>query len=835
MAQVPQYVAQGSAETGPVGVLAGPEAFGGAAAGAGLRDLASGIAQVGDVLEKRKQQQELVWVNDTITQAQDYWMKEMDRRQKEAPLGAPDFTPTLTKDYEKFVSDQLKAAPSRTTAVALRQDLGHFGLQLEKQSMEFEAHQRLLKTTADLETSNNRAEAAVFRDPSMLDALSAQQTTAIQAGGKGRLPQSTLQTLNHGATVQLFQTALASYEANDKPEEGLKLLDNKQYDGLIDGRVRAAWVDKYNRQIEQKILKDRAAIEEAHKSNIEQIRSTGKAIPSYDLELTSKLIPRAAQDVQMAYQFYAGKNVIENGDPQYIAKSLEALRPQVITTPNYGLREDGTPKGPGFFGELQRPGGDISTEISIGVPINGKETSIPTLVPTLTEGEKKSLLSLQPGEKPSPEIVKKATEYAQKRQSLGLSPFVNAGETVYVNPKTLEPALSTTPGAVNFATGNPPGQDLSPHEQGQVYAELVKLAEKEFDLRQKDPAGAADRTTELMKLNADYAAEQDPAKAALLQQQIYASRLAWQSSVGIPKFAQRVISLEDARQFSDRLRKGSAVERQAAWLQLEQQTGNHFGEVVSALQQLPAGERLPGKDILLGLKADTPEGKRLAVALNNSDKVLNEGMTPSDVQLLRNKVATQTGMTNLKDALYAVGGERGQFFNDYLDATEAYAKQLRLDKVSGDPASIAVEHLINKEFSFGSSPNGRKFFIPVRNPDGTSFSPEDLARIKQRLTSDYSAILKSENYAIDVYGGKFPGLSAEYYAPRIADALASRSIWVNNAKNDGVELYMDLTGDGNYLQVFDKAHQPIYRNFQQVSSETRLEPSTFFQRVRSHF
>lgn len=86
----------------------------------------------------------------------------------------------------------------------------------------------------------------------------------------------------------------------------------------------------------------------------------------------------------------------------------------------FGKRVDGTNKGSGFLGVLKRPDGGVSTEISIGVNINGKEMEIPTLVPTLNKDEIDSLLR---GDKPSRDIVNKAIEHANKRLSEGKSVF----------------------------------------------------------------------------------------------------------------------------------------------------------------------------------------------------------------------------------------------------------------------------------------------------------------------------------------------------------------------------------------------------------------------------
>jgi len=89
----------------------------------------------------------------------------------------------------------------------------------------------------------------------------------------------------------------------------------------------------------------------------------------------------------------------------------------------YGTRENGTFKGPGFLGELKRPDGGISTELSIGVEIDGQETEIPLLVPGLSKKEIDLLLS--DGE-PTDSMVDKAVEHARNRMAQGKSPFYGA-------------------------------------------------------------------------------------------------------------------------------------------------------------------------------------------------------------------------------------------------------------------------------------------------------------------------------------------------------------------------------------------------------------------------
>jgi hypothetical protein len=83
-------------------------------------------------------------------------------------------------------------------------------------------------------------------------------------------------------------------------------------------------------------------------------------------------------------------------------------------------RQDGTLKGMGFMGPLKFKDGRTSTELSIGVNLGGKQTEIPSLVPTLSQQEIDHLLS---GGRPTPEIVNKAVEHALQRQRAGLPVF----------------------------------------------------------------------------------------------------------------------------------------------------------------------------------------------------------------------------------------------------------------------------------------------------------------------------------------------------------------------------------------------------------------------------
>jgi hypothetical protein len=107
---------------------------------------------------------------------------------------------------------------------------------------------------------------------------------------------------------------------------------------------------------------------------------------------------------------------------------------------DYGMRPDKTAKGSGYFGEIKRPDGNVMTEISIGVGLNGKETLIPLIVPTLNKSELNYLMRNNPDsemfmEKMPKSIMNKAVDHAVMRMKENKSPFASPEEVTQMPAK----------------------------------------------------------------------------------------------------------------------------------------------------------------------------------------------------------------------------------------------------------------------------------------------------------------------------------------------------------------------------------------------------------------
>ena len=143
------------------------------------------------------------------------------------------------------------------------------------------------------------------------------------------------------------------------------------------------------------------------------------------------------------------------------------------TPPANMLRSDGTQKSNrGFLGGIRNNvTGGTMTELSIGVEIDGKETQIPALVPTLTEEEIAILQNNDFEGRASeiPESIKeKAKKHAEGRIAAGKSPFYGAGPDNIVTITDEQSALNFI-SKVNIMTNEEIAR-MSPGERGPTMA-----------------------------------------------------------------------------------------------------------------------------------------------------------------------------------------------------------------------------------------------------------------------------------------------------------------------------------------------------------------------------
>ena len=133
-------------------------------------------------------------------------------------------------------------------------------------------------------------------------------------------------------------------------------------------------------------------------------------------------------------------------DPQALQVAPSA---PVYTDPTtWGRRyRSGDPKGMGFFGPLVDANGGVMSELSLEDMIGGKLVEYPSIVPTLTAGELRTMLRLKDGQRPPRSVMEKALAFARTRVAAGKSTFAEPGETRYDVFPELPRAIIATPPA----------------------------------------------------------------------------------------------------------------------------------------------------------------------------------------------------------------------------------------------------------------------------------------------------------------------------------------------------------------------------------------------------
>lgn len=94
--------------------------------------------------------------------------------------------------------------------------------------------------------------------------------------------------------------------------------------------------------------------------------------------------------------------------------------------PDYGNRRDGSKKGNGYLGIITNSEGDVMTEYTVGVNIDGKDMDIPTITPNLTREDIQELKNIRDGDPPSKRIVDRAVDHAIFRLQSGRSVFADS-------------------------------------------------------------------------------------------------------------------------------------------------------------------------------------------------------------------------------------------------------------------------------------------------------------------------------------------------------------------------------------------------------------------------
>mgnify|MGYP000028189821 FL=1 len=296
-------------------------------------------------------------------------------------------------------------------------------------------------------------------------------------------------SVREGTIATRMQQIGLNYANPEVIDEAITSIRAATYDAAKLQGKSAEWADAQARKMASNAHK--TAIAAALQNNDvayadRYLKRYGKDMEADDLLQTTGLITK---EMDLRVGTSAATEAMGRWAPKIVPGDMDRLTNIVLAMESggrryvdrgYGKRNDGTEKGSGYFGELKMKdgSGNIATEMSIGVNIDGKEVEIPMLVPTLSESEKDHLLS---GKKPTDAIVDKAVAHAMKRMGEGKSPFANSGKLLE-SPKGAKGEMQVLDGTNRDpGYGVKPAADDSPEERARVGRDYLAAMVREYD------------------------------------------------------------------------------------------------------------------------------------------------------------------------------------------------------------------------------------------------------------------------------------------------------------------------------------------------------------------
>lgn len=196
-----------------------------------LGQVSNSLTRVGNALEQQEQETARAWVSQASSTDYVKWQDRVTQLQEAAQPGAPDFTPTVLNEFDKYSQEALANAPDETTKRFYGMQLAQLRQTLGTGAIRWEAGQRESHRISQYNEAADADALAIARDPSLYGERRA-ATMAV-------LNSSTMDPAKKAALQQSTETKLA-YAAGsrmvvDNPAQALAVLGRKPDEAVPDG------------------------------------------------------------------------------------------------------------------------------------------------------------------------------------------------------------------------------------------------------------------------------------------------------------------------------------------------------------------------------------------------------------------------------------------------------------------------------------------------------------------------------------------------------------------------------------------------------------------------
>lgn len=217
-----------SVSTGLGGVSANPDAFG-AGVGRAIEQAGFALQQTGNALAQKVIRDDMTQASQLAVQSISQWDAYRIEKETNAEPGAPEFTSNLLKEYDDFVDSQGKSARTPAGRQYLQEKLTDYRLQLQRQSMAFEAKAGIDHRRNLLQQSVQQAGNQLVTSPQLLDMQLEAFSDGVSMSG---LPPAEREAMLIDGANALGEAAIQGIILKD-PQAALDLLEEGDFDKYL--------------------------------------------------------------------------------------------------------------------------------------------------------------------------------------------------------------------------------------------------------------------------------------------------------------------------------------------------------------------------------------------------------------------------------------------------------------------------------------------------------------------------------------------------------------------------------------------------------------------------
>lgn len=176
---LPEY--QQRTNVSGAGLGPGPVRPASSGVGEGIQDLAGGEQAVVKANDLIKERDAATWSAKALSDTQSAWLQQLEDRKLKAEPGAPNFTPSVLKDFDASATEVAQGAPTRQSKQFMSERLYALREELQRNAMSFEAASRVQNNINTGKDSVDKAANELVNNPTLFTTRLAERNALFDA------------------------------------------------------------------------------------------------------------------------------------------------------------------------------------------------------------------------------------------------------------------------------------------------------------------------------------------------------------------------------------------------------------------------------------------------------------------------------------------------------------------------------------------------------------------------------------------------------------------------------------------------------------------------------